>query len=81
VQHGIWSRERDNGPRLRWEGESGGEKGECVAVCFRVWRWVVVHRVDESARETVIGAREGDGRKVYAEQVACAVGGGVEKAR
>jgi len=52
-----------------------------VAVCFRVWRWVVVHRVDESAREAVISAREGSRGKVYAEQVACAVGGGVEKAK
>ena len=52
-----------------------------MAVCFKVRGWVVVHRVDESARETIIGAREGDGRKVYAEQVACAVGGGVEKAK
>ena len=52
-----------------------------MAICFRVWGWVVVHGVDESAREEVISAREGDGRKVYAEQVACAVGGGVEKAK
>ena len=55
--------------------------GECVAVCFRVWRWVVVYRVDESAREAVISAREGSRGKVHAEQVACAVGGGVEKAK
>ena len=52
-----------------------------MAVCFKVWGWVVVHWVDESARETIIGAREGGGRKVYAEQVACTVGGGVEKAK
>jgi hypothetical protein len=51
-----------------------------VAVCFRVRGWFVVHRVDESARETIISAREGGGRKVYAEQDACAVSGGVEKA-
>jgi hypothetical protein len=52
-----------------------------VAVCFRVRGWVVVHGVDESARETVISPREGGRGKVYAEQVACAVGGGVEKAK
>ena len=52
-----------------------------MALCFKVCGWVVVHGVDESARETIIGAREGGGRKVYAEQVACAVGGGVEKAK
>ncbi len=55
--------------------------GECVAVCFRVRGWFVVHRVDESAREAVISAREGSRGKVHAEQVACAVGGGVEKAK
>ena len=52
-----------------------------MAVCFKVWGWVVVRGVDESPRETVISAREGGGRKVYAEQVACTVGGGVEKAK
>ncbi len=52
-----------------------------MAVCFRVRGWVVLHGVDESVRETVISAREGARRKVYAEQVACAVGGGVEKAK
>ena len=81
MQHANWSREKGNGQRLRWEGESGGGMGECVDVCFRVRGWVLVHGVDESARETVISAREGDGRKVHAEQVACAVGGGVEKAK
>ncbi len=54
---------------------------ECVAVCFRVRGWFVVHGVDESAREAVISAREGSRGKVHAEQVACAVGGGVEKAK
>ena len=52
-----------------------------MAVYFKVWRWIVVHGVDESVGEAVISAREGGGRKVYAEQVACAVGGGVEKAK
>lgn len=52
-----------------------------MGVCFKVRGWFVVHGVDESSREAVISAREGDGRKVYAEQVACAVGGGVEKAK
>ena len=52
-----------------------------MAVCFRVRGWFVVHGVDESARETIISAREGGGRKVYAEQVTCTVGGGVEKAK
>ena len=52
-----------------------------MAICFRVRGWFVVHGVDESARETVIGAREGSRGKVHAEQVACAVGGGVEKAK
>ena len=51
-----------------------------MAVCFRVRGWVVLHGVDESVRETVISAREGARRKVYAEQVACAISGGVEKA-
>jgi len=51
-----------------------------VVVCFKVWRWIVVHGVDESIGEAVISARERARRKVYAEQVACAVGGGVEKA-
>ena len=81
MRHGIWWRESGNGQRLRWEGESGGARGECVAVCFKVWGWVAVHGVDESPRETIISAREGSGRKVYAEQVACAVGSGVEKAK
>ena len=81
MRRGSWLRGRGSGQRLRWGEESGGGRGECVAVCFRVWGWVVVHGVDESAREEVISAREGDGRKVYAEQVACAVGGGVEKAK
>ena len=52
-----------------------------MAICFRVWRWVVLHGVDESAREAVISAREGSRGKVHTEQVACAVGGGVEKAK
>ena len=52
-----------------------------MAVCFGVRGWFVVHGVDESARETVISAREGSRGKVYAEQVACSVGGGVEKAK
>jgi hypothetical protein len=52
-----------------------------VAVCFRVRGWVVVHGVDESVGEAVISARERARRKVYAEQVACAVGGGLEKAK
>ena len=81
MRHGIWSRERGNGPRLRWEGECGGGRGECVGVCFKVRGWFAVHGVDESPRETVISAREGDGRKVHAEQVACTIGGGVEKAK
>lgn len=81
MQHASWWRERDSGQRLRLEGESGGGKGECVAVCFKVWRWIVVHGVDESAGEAVTSAREGGRGKVYAEQVACAVGGSVEKAK
>ena len=52
-----------------------------MAVCFKMWGWVVVHGVDESAREAVISAREGSRGKGHAEQVACAVGGGVEKAK
>ena len=52
-----------------------------MAVCFRVRGWVVVHGVDESVREAVISAREGSRGKVHAEPVACAVGGGVEKAK
>ena len=52
-----------------------------MAVCFRVRGWFVLHGVDESVGEAVISAREGARRKVYAEQVACAVGGGVEKAK
>ena len=81
MRHGIWWRERGNGPRLRWEGESGGGRGECVAVYFKVWRWIVVHGVDESVGEAVISARERARRKVYAEQDARTVGGGVEKAK
>ncbi len=52
-----------------------------MGVCFKVRGWFAVHGVDESPRETVISAREGDGRKVHAEQVACTIGGGVEKAK
>ena len=52
-----------------------------MAICFRVRGWFVVHGVDESARETFISAREGSRGKVHTEQVACAVGGGVEKAK
>ena len=54
--------------------------GECVAVCFRVRGWFVVHGVDESARETVISARKRFRGQVYAEQDARTVGGGLEKA-
>ena len=80
MRHGIWWRESGNGQRLRWEGESGGGRGECVAICFRVRGWFVVHGVDESARETVTSAREGFRGEVHAKQDACAVGGGLEKA-
>ena len=52
-----------------------------MAVCFGVRGWFVVHGVDESAREAVISARERSRGKVHAEQVACAVGSGVEKAK
>jgi hypothetical protein len=55
--------------------------GECVGVCFRVRGWVLIHGVDESPRETIISARKGFRGKVYAEQVACTVSGGVEKAK
>ena len=52
-----------------------------MAVCFKVWGWVVVHRVDESARKAVISSREGFRGEVYAEQDARTVGSGVEEAK